>query len=1514
MKRKNILCSCLCLCFELSKLSLAFIYQALFIATLLVTVFAYAYAYADQPARDNLTNLKNTDMRVISAALRESTQHLYYENYGQIIRILKDQIKRHKDSAQNTNPFILSAGFLALLDFSGPEQYDEIKNLINEMESLNLTPYGNNRVDTAFDSLKSQYQTKKVQLKSLYGESLKSELGKLGQVGVFIIDGTVELIRDRTAELKGRDEFIPIEGRQAEGNLTLQTLAELTTSIALLTGPAGSGKSSIAKLIDEMFANDLVPRTEAMKSFHGGYVIETTPARISSLAKSNDDRAQAAALEAYLDAVIEAQKMMGKKTIVFIDEVHTMSDSQVEALKRYTGGQGEIKFIFASTSEEFNLKFKQNEAFLRRVGQIPIEELSFAKIKEILYKTWIPTIQRVFFVNFDEKVVDRVIKESTKLLPHGGKIDGSIKILNKLAVRSSPEEGGSAVQITKKELSSLVREYYSLPIDPNDYAQTLIFFEDLEKEMNKIALDQERMVQDVLSVYKNLLQSKDDNVKSVYVVGPTGVGKTYFAQQLAKKVLNNSKAIYEMNGTDLMEGGMSLNSEFGAPNGVISSDKTSGEFMSWIDDQAKGGKGGIFLLNEIDKAHSDVLKKIMELLDRGFVVGGDGKKRHVKNLLVIMTSNRGMDMVFPNGGKNLSKSELTKLEETLNSDELKDMVDYSSSENDDGNDGTDGKNGKNGKMLPEIKNRIDLFTIALPFLRETAVKVSEGLIKKSVEHFKLEQEVEITVDPSLIEIIVNSSFNPLFGARPIIRETQSTFQDLVNEASREGKIAEGEKITFKHDIETNQFQILDGGIGGAIDRRFLNETGAIDETRAIDETGAIDETEAIVSQYAGPRIKTIDPLEDKDLVKTLLSLKESINSKIFGQEEMTSELALIVASHLGSPVEKTKALSIFLTGSTGTGKTEMAKVLSEILFKFKERVGTINLGNVRFEGDFNNVFNPPKGYVGGKTAGEFEKFLRLNPAGGVLLFDEPSNMGAGNLALKNAFFKLLYQITDEPKWTSSASGKTYDLTKYIFLFGANDGDKLFQGVGSDDLRKAIWEENKDKAKVIELLREAGLPEPFLGRMSGVFLMSPLTRSIVSNQIVPKFLDKTIKGLDSINVKYKFSDIFNKQLGEIFFTQGGGGRSVRDVIDGKMEGAITSVRLKLIRDEIDFDKISLHLSLEDNQEGSIYINDNNKKRIVNLKIQVKDLNGKVIQEEAYNLASDSDKTHLMNERNANITAYHEAGHAVANNPKFTNQELSFITIKGRGEYLGYARYTQVLGETSLDEQVAMYRIVKMLAGSVGQQLAGFRPDTGMGSDIDQTKKLINHLISSGVYLDLIHDIVVNKKGNLVKMSPSARAKADELFKEAWGLAVDILVQNWSAVEAIRNHLMKYGEVSGMKANEFIINSDKVLQPEAQNIKNTKNSSSKIKVKESSFSDSSVSRDSKGLSDSSVSRDLKDSSDSSVSRDSKGLSDPGGSRDLKDSSVSRDLKDSSVSRDSKGLSDPGGLSGLSCKDLL
>jgi hypothetical protein len=463
------------------------------------------------------------------------------------------------------------------------------------------------------------------------------------------------------------------------------------------------------------------------------------------------------------------------------------------------------------------------------------------------------------------------------------------------------------------------------------------------------------------------------------------------------------------------------------------------------------------------------------------------------------------------------------------------------------------------------------------------------------------------------------------------------------------------------------------------------------------------------------------------------------------------------------------------------------------------------MGMIQNSYDKDNVFGATRSSGNGELT-ELELFVRANEkTGGIILWDEISNMGSQNPDMKEALFKFFYGMLEEGIWTPPSRDEPYDLSKFIFIFTGNDGEKLFQGISADDMRIAIWGMNNKKERIRELLKDLGVPEAFLGRMADLILAKPLTTEVMK-KVTLKLVKPILNTFEQKSVSVTLLEEDISQFVESFFSQDMGARSLRNMIDEKLLGWIGQLYI-LAKKELknsSSEKINIEIKVHDNLSPKPYSKDRDFNREVKVELIAKDDKGNLLSRLSRDVSEYAPRKIRMTEENAVVTAYHEAGHAVFNDENILGSKIAFITILGADGNLGYARYKERSGDvidSNLDRGTILYSMARALAGQRAQVLAGFKADSGWESDLKRVNQLAydyfvkwgdpeNH---STLSMSLNKDGQLKINSDLI--SNELKSNIDSFIKEAMDLADKVLVEKWSAVEAVKNRLLARGEISG-----------------------------------------------------------------------------------------------------------------------
>jgi ATP-dependent Clp protease ATP-binding subunit ClpA len=1343
-----------------------------------------------------------------SAAATQLGQYHYTEVAHALLKTIENQFK-----SGWTNTFIVNAAIDSLIQMANTSHSKEINQLLKIMNQVraNDNNLSNDKTFTAIQNklnnlaiFASSNKIKLVQLtapqqasaptpqklKSSKTLSTDFEIPLKKQVLDLLVElnldnpispneiknflsGTSDYLTDDTLEERAKNDSYEIVGREKESNEVIDTLVRSKGKNPILVGPRGAGKTSIATKIAGLIIDEAFPQSEGhINELKGSFVISATPGKISMLAKSNDDSSQGHAMELYLDSIKWIEAKLGLKIILFIDEIHTLNKGQIEAMKPYLDSKKKaVRLIGASTSVELQNAMKDNPAFLRRLQQIGVSEQNFSEVLEIVQKSKIPSVKKNYNVAIDADALEVIVKHSVSVHPDKSRVDAAVTIVEDIAIqqlRKNPKLQKIGYQISEAQAYEYIQEKLKFPINPLNAGEIKRYGQEIQKHLSDTVIGQDRMVRETTNEWTKLLMSSGQKgVRTIALLGPTGTGKSLLGRELAKNVFGTEGAFLEIDANNFKTGGLSLNTLFGAPNGVESSNRTSGQLYDYLDDAGRGKSGGIILINEGERAHPDFWERMMEIMDTGRGTGGDGKERRFSKHLIIITSNRGDKIIYPPQVENWSQAEIDAQMARYSSEELKKLFSQKTS-------------GKDEFTLPDpILTRIDKFSLAAPVTKLLAAKIASSKLVKIVKDLSEKFKIQIQLQGNIAQMMTDSSYSAGMGTRPVEKAVDNLMNDLVIDALADMHLSKNDKIEVSIKSVNQDHSLVATSKGKSVEVQL-------------------------------PRIIAKDKMEDPSFLAKLKNLFSNIRRRVIGQDEAIQKLSDAVIAHEANSANAERPQAFFLVGSTGTGKTEFAKALAESLYDKAERVAIIPVGHVRFDGHLNNIFGSPKGYAGSTDVVLFEQALINNPDGGIIVFDEASNMGGEDKAIKESLFKSFYNMIDEGKWYSNTTDKEYDLRKYKFIFTGNDGEKLFQGMDSDDMRMAQWKKSKDPSKVRAILRSAGVPEAFLGRMADIILYKPLLKDEIK-AIADKLVKGALKGYAEKGINFEFASGFFEKMSDAFFSSDQGARSIRNIADQRLSSLVAKTIIEM-NGAKNLTGHTVRFSIDDNRSLKSYATAKTPEREVILSAELINAKKQVVSRitmDASNYAAAEIKS---SPRNALATSYHEAGHAVVNDSNVTGQKLSYITIKGgklsNGEtYLGYARYDEVQNNyysAKANESMIVQKAAQLLAGQIAQKLAGYGEDAGWSNDLEKTRGMISEYLLNWGLVKGLQALRVNKQGEPIlnaKQHQILDENMDRIFAEAEALATKQLAENWNFVRALVGELIHRGTVDEARFNQL-----------------------------------------------------------------------------------------------------------------
>ena len=541
----------------------------------------------------------------------------------------------------------------------------------------------------------------------------------------------------------------PVIGREKEIEELTLVLARRHKSNVMLIGDPGVGKTAIAEGVARKIIEGNVPK---FIQNHAVYSLD-----IGALLAGSKYRGD---FEERLKNVITALEKK-KNCILFIDEAHMMTgagavsggSNDMSNMLKPALGKGTIKVIASTTWEEFRKHFEKDRALMRRFQRVTVnepDEVTCIKIVKGLRKYY----EKHHNVKITNQAIVDSVKYSAKYISDKKLPDKAFDLIDCAGARfrMRDEEGGI---VDHDEILFEVSRITGLPLD-QIAAKDNKNLRDLEKNMKSKVFGQEKAIEvllDKIFIAQAGLKSLNKPIGSFLFTGPTGVGKTEAAKQLAA---NMSIELTRFDMSEYQEQ-HSVAKFIGSPPGYVGFEDNAGQLITKLQEHPNS----ILLFDEVEKAHPSVLTVLLQLMDNGFITGSNGKKADGRNAIIIMTSNLGA------------------------SDAEKNSVGFGSLERD-----GDPKDAVNKFFAPEFRNRLDGMIRFGKLDHETMIKV----VKKFIDELNaLMKDRSVHVKPTVeaVEFLIKKGFDSKMGARPLQRTIDEFIKKPLSKEILFGKLVNG---------------------------------------------------------------------------------------------------------------------------------------------------------------------------------------------------------------------------------------------------------------------------------------------------------------------------------------------------------------------------------------------------------------------------------------------------------------------------------------------------------------------------------------------------------------------------------------------------------------------------------------------------------------------------------------------------------------------------------------------------
>ena len=558
----------------------------------------------------------------------------------------------------------------------------------------------------------------------------------------------------------------PLIGREAEVERVIQVLCRRRKNNPLLVGEAGVGKTAIAEGLAWRITQNDVPEVLAPCTV---YALD-----MGALLAGTKYRGD---FEQRLKGVLKALKDQ-PQAILFIDEIHTLigagaaSGGTLDAsnLLKPALSTGAMKCIGATTFTEYRGIFEKDAALSRRFQKIDVVEPTVEQTIEIL-KGLKTRFEDHHSVKYALGALQAAAELSAKFINDRHLPDKAIDVI---------DEAGAAQRIlplakrkktiTKAEVEEIVAKIARIPpasVSSDDRGK----LKSLERDLKSVVFGQDQAIEALAAAIKMArsgLGKPDKPIGSFLFSGPTGVGKTEVAKQLAY-ILGIELIRFDM--SEYMER-HAVSRLIGAPPGYVGFDQGG-----LLTEAVTKKPHCVLLMDEIEKAHPDVFNVLLQVMDHGTLTDNNGRKADFRNVIIVMTTNAGAET--------MNRAAIGFTNSRERGDEMADIKRL---------------------FTPEFRNRLDAIVSFRSLDEEIILRVVDKFLLQ-LEGQLAEKKVEVTFTDGLRKHLAKKGFDPLMGARPMQRLIQDMIRRALADELLFGRLVDGGRLTV--DIDDKGEVLLD---------------------------------------------------------------------------------------------------------------------------------------------------------------------------------------------------------------------------------------------------------------------------------------------------------------------------------------------------------------------------------------------------------------------------------------------------------------------------------------------------------------------------------------------------------------------------------------------------------------------------------------------------------------------------------------------------------------------------------
>ncbi len=550
----------------------------------------------------------------------------------------------------------------------------------------------------------------------------------------------------------------PLIGREPEVERVIQVLCRRRKNNPLLVGEAGVGKTAIAEGLAWRVVKGDVPEILEQSSVYSldmGALLAGT--------KYRGD------FEQRLKAVLKQLKS-NPNAILFIDEIHTLigagsaSGGTLDAsnLLKPALASGQLKCIGATTYNEYRGIFEKDHALSRRFQKIDVTEPTVQQTIEIL-KGLKSRFEEHHGVRYSSSAIQAAAELSARFINDRHLPDKAIDVIDEAgaAQRILPVSRRKKT-IGKNEVEDIIAKIARIPpqtVSSDDRTQ----LKNLERNLKNVVFGQDPAIEALSAAIKMArsgLGKPDKPIGAFLFSGPTGVGKTEVAKQLA---FTMGIELIRFDMSEYMER-HAVSRLIGAPPGYVGFDQ-GGLLTEAISKKPHA----VLLMDEIEKAHPDIFNILLQVMDHGTLTDNNGRKADFRNVIIVMTTNAGAEM--------LQRRSIGFANAREAGDEMADIK---------------------RMFTPEFRNRLDAIISFRALDEEVILRVVDKFLMQLEDQLH-EKKVDIAFTDALRKHLARKGFDPVMGARPMARLIQDTIRKALADELLFGRLVGGGKVSVDVD-------------------------------------------------------------------------------------------------------------------------------------------------------------------------------------------------------------------------------------------------------------------------------------------------------------------------------------------------------------------------------------------------------------------------------------------------------------------------------------------------------------------------------------------------------------------------------------------------------------------------------------------------------------------------------------------------------------------------------------------